>query len=241
MRAGQAPALVSDHRDSVGRHVAYDTCRDMPEPQINNEATTLPHHVTFYRVPLVCEAASHLGCGTLAKPVLLAIEDETAVREAWLNRKGTMLAVVWPDPLAHRTGGSLVLGILRQHGLTGSELGESERLDALKRFASGLDWYRPTWLDPLSDEEARVIAARIIARLRGKMPMTLDQANQLETAISAACARVLPDVSTTSTSGRRHEIASAILDAGRAMLGDLDFVIFSEAVALGHRALPDEV
>jgi len=63
---------------------------------------------------------------------------------------------------------------------------------------------------------------------------------QLETAISAACAQVLPDISTTSTSVRRHEIASAILDAGRAMLGDLDFVIFSGAVALEHWALPDE-
>jgi hypothetical protein len=207
--------------------------------QINNQTTNL-QHVTFYRVPLVCEAASHLGCGTLAKPVLLAIEGEKAVSEAWLNREGTMLAVVWPDQLAHRSSSGRVLGILRQHGLMGAEFGESERLDALKSFASGRDWYRPTGLHRLSDEEAQVIAARIIARLRGKMPMTLDQANWLETAIGVACARVLPDVSTTSTSVRRHEIASAILDAGRAMLGDLDFVIFSEVVVLGHRALPDE-
>ena len=201
----------------------------------------LPHHVTCYRVPLMCEAASHLGCGTLAKPVLLAIEGETAVLEAWLNRKGTMLAVVWRDPLAHRSGRSRVLRILKQHGLMGSELGESERLDALKRFASGRDWCRPTGLDRLSDEEAQVIAARIIARLRAKIPMTSDQADRLEIAIGVACARVLPDVSTTSTSVRRHEIASAILDVGRAMLGDLDFVAFAKAVALGHRARPDEV
>ena len=200
----------------------------------------MPHHVTFYRVPLVCEAASHLGCGTLAKPVLLAIEGETAVREAWLNRKGTMLAVVWRDPLAHRSGCNRVLGILRQHGLMGSELAESERREALSSFTSGKDWYRPTGLDRLSDEEARVIAVRIVVRLREKMPMTLDQANRLETAIGVACARVLPNASTTSATVRRHEIASAILDAGRAMLGDLDFVIFSEAVALGHVALPDE-
>jgi hypothetical protein len=200
----------------------------------------LPHHVTFYRVLLVCEAASHVGCGTLAKPVVLAIEAETGVLEAWLNREGTLLAVVWPDSSAHRHSSDKVLVILTRYGLMASELPKSERLEPLKSFASGRDWYRPTGLGGLSDEEARVIAARIIARLRGKMPMALDQAMRLETAISVACARVLPDVSTTSSSVRRYEIASAILDAGRAMLGDLDFVIFSEAVALGHRALPDE-
>jgi hypothetical protein len=201
----------------------------------------LPHHVTFYRVPLKCEAAFHLGCGTLAKPVLLAIEGEKTVLEAWLNREGTMLAVVWSDPSAYRPNASQVLKVLRQFGLMASGLEESERREALSGFTSGKDWYRPIGLDRLSDEEARVIAARIIARLRRKMPMTLDQANRLETAIGVACARVLPDVSTTSASVRRHEIASAILDAGRAILGDLDFVVFAKAVALGHRALPDEV
>jgi hypothetical protein len=50
----------------------------------------------------------------------------------------------------------------------------------------------------------------------------------------------LPDTSTTSASVRRLEIVSAILDAGRATLGNVDVATFSEAVALGHRALSDE-
>jgi hypothetical protein len=162
------------------------------------------------------------------------------VLEAWLNREGTMLAVVWPDRSAHRSSSDKVLGVLTRYGLVASQLAERERLEAHKSFASGRDWYRAAGLDRLSDEEARVIAARIIARLRGKMPMTLDQADQLETAISVACARVLPDASATSASVRRHEIASEILDAGRTMLGDRDFATLSEAVALGHRALPHE-
>lgn len=45
--------------------------------------------VSFFEVPLVCAAASCLGCGTLAKPILSEIEGEGSVREAWLNRKGT--------------------------------------------------------------------------------------------------------------------------------------------------------
>jgi hypothetical protein len=105
-----------------------------------------------------------------------------------------------------------------------SELAESERLEALKGFGTRRDWYRATELDQLSDEEARVIAARMIARLHGKISMTSDQANRLATAISVACARVLPGASTTSSTVRRHEIAAAILDAGRAVLGDVDFV-----------------
>ena len=149
-----------------------------------------------------------------------------------------MLAVIWPDQSQHRTSADKVLGILRQHGLTASELAESERLAGLESFASGRGWHRATGLDRLSNEEARVIAARIVARLRGKIPMTLDQANRLATAIGAACARVLPDASTTSATVRRHEIEAAILDAGRATLGALDFAAFSEAVALGHWPFP---
>ena len=54
-----------------------------------------PDRISFYEVPLVCPAAPEIGCGSRSKPILLQLEREEAVAEAWLNRPGTVIAVVW--------------------------------------------------------------------------------------------------------------------------------------------------
>src|SRR5215468_2521587 len=54
--------------------------------------------VTFYDVPLVCNAAPSIGCGSRAKPFLIDLERQAAIEEAWLNRAGTIVAIVWPGP-----------------------------------------------------------------------------------------------------------------------------------------------
>src|SRR5262249_48913282 len=51
--------------------------------------------VSMFEVPWVCPAAPAIGCGSHAKPILLQLERNPSVREAWLNRQGTMVAVVW--------------------------------------------------------------------------------------------------------------------------------------------------
>src|SRR5260370_39252477 len=54
--------------------------------------------VSVYQVPWVCPAAHQIGCGSHAKPILLELEQNPGVSEAWLNRQGTAVGVVWePD------------------------------------------------------------------------------------------------------------------------------------------------
>src|SRR6266496_2162348 len=54
--------------------------------------------VSIYQVPWRCPAALQIGCGSHAKPILLELEQNPGVSEAWLNRQGTAVAVVWsPD------------------------------------------------------------------------------------------------------------------------------------------------
>lgn len=53
--------------------------------------------VTFYEVPLVCDAAPEIGCGSRSKPAMIEIEKEEAIKEVWLNRAGTIFAIVWTD------------------------------------------------------------------------------------------------------------------------------------------------
>src|ERR1035437_2558155 len=54
-----------------------------------------PNQISLYEVPLMCSAAPQIGCGSRAKPILIALEEQAAVQEAWLSRSGTELALVW--------------------------------------------------------------------------------------------------------------------------------------------------
>jgi hypothetical protein len=39
--------------------------------------------ITFYDIPLVCGAAPAIGCGSRAKPLLMDLEQQSTIREAW--------------------------------------------------------------------------------------------------------------------------------------------------------------
>src|SRR3989441_10916645 len=51
--------------------------------------------ISVFKAPLVCPAAPQIGCGSASKPILLDLERQPGVAEAWLNRAGTIIAVVW--------------------------------------------------------------------------------------------------------------------------------------------------
>ncbi|PYK39612.1 MAG: hypothetical protein DME49_03530 [Verrucomicrobia bacterium] len=63
-----------------------------------NAATLTADRISVFKAPLVCPAAPQIGCGSASKPILLDLEKQPGVFEAWLNRAGTIIAVVWkPD------------------------------------------------------------------------------------------------------------------------------------------------
>jgi len=47
---------------------------------------------TFYEVPLKCNSAPQIACGSRAKPVLFSLERRPAVAEAWVDRRGTVVS-----------------------------------------------------------------------------------------------------------------------------------------------------
>ena len=115
--------------------------------------------ITFHRVNLVCCAASDMGCGSRSKPILLDLEKNESIAEAWLNRKGTVVAVVWeedmePDVLA-------VPAVFREHGSSITTLSGKKHGAQLAGFRSE-KWYRGAAVDELSMEEAGRIAHQII-------------------------------------------------------------------------------
>ena len=65
-----------------------------------------PDRLSVFQVPLQCTAAPQIGCGSRAKPMLLELERDSNVNEAWLNRAGTHRARVLPAMNAPSGSGS---------------------------------------------------------------------------------------------------------------------------------------
>src|SRR6266481_1497327 len=90
--------------------------------------------ISVFKAPLVCPAARQIGCGSASKPILLDLEQQPGVLEAWLNRAGTIIAVVWkPDATAEAR--SHVAGELKEDRAT--EIEGTSRDEAVKDFLSG--------------------------------------------------------------------------------------------------------
>lgn len=131
-----------------------------------------PDRVSFYEVPLVCPAAPQIGCGSASKPLLLSLEHSGVVSEAWLNRAGTILAVFWNEQSKARERAKTLKAILEQKEMTAKKLTGDAEKQALKDFQSGNAWYRGAGVDRLSEEEAGIMAGRLIRKIRTVVTLT---------------------------------------------------------------------
>lgn len=196
---------------------------------------------SIFRVRLTCEAVPQIGCGVRAKPVLQALERDPAVHQARLHHEGRLLAVAWAGKDGDAAARRRVLSTLRSRGLKVVPLQGAAREKALKDLAAGTSsWYRSPEVDRLSREEARTIAARLVERLRARVPLAASKATLLEKTIAAACERELILRPSQSAPARKRRIARAILQAARRRFDDAAFNALALAIRLGHRPLPAE-
>ncbi len=118
--------------------------------------------ITFHEVPLVCNAAPDIGCGSRSKPILLDLQKESTIKEAWLNRQGTVTAIVWEKGVEHNV--SAVPAIFKKHGKSFKTLKGEDYKTELASFKSDR-WYKGKDVDELSKEEAGLIAKQITDQL----------------------------------------------------------------------------
>ena len=201
-----------------------------------SKLTTAARRVSFYRVPWVCKAAPHFGCGTRAKPVLQDLKRQPGVSEAWLNRAGNLIAIA-----GTAKGRGSALEVLQRHRVKAEPLRDEPFEIALRGFASGSGWYCAAEVDRLSYKEARAIARRLTARLCARTEMAQTRTKALENAIEAACAHELINNPTQSAPARKQRLSKAILAAAQKHLDDALLGTFADIVRLGHRPLPGEV
>jgi len=195
-----------------------------------------PNRVGLYAVPLVCPAAPEIGCGLAAKPILEALEGQPGVEAAWLNRAGTVVAVLWAkDAPSERRRAAIQTAIQRVfRDMTVREVTDDEWERLLQDFRGGSEWYRANEVHRLSEIEADIIAARLVRRVQRLLDRPIGSTEALQ--------RTLAGVLRQATTGRLPldgvkaellQAASRLLDAeGRAAL--------ERAIDMGLRPRPEE-
>jgi hypothetical protein len=134
--------------------------------------------ITFYDIPLVCGAAPAIGCGSRAKPLLMDLERQSAIREAWLSRAGTIVAIVWSGPA--RTA-EVARPVFERHEVQYKE----RRDDKPSSFRKKGSWFRGVEVDQLSQEEAREIAEISVASAARERLVSAEEVAQIKSDIEA--------------------------------------------------------
>src|SRR6266481_4053960 len=202
-----------------------------------NAAAATLDRISVFKVPLVCPAAPQIGCGSASKPILLDLERQPGVLEAWLNRAGTIIAVVWRPESDAETRSKVVTDLKEDRA---TELQGDSRDKAVQDFSSGKGWYRGADVDRLSEEEAGIIAARWVQRVKARITLPKEKAETLRRVLADAIARrttddkFTPDKDTVlKLEGELQQVAGKYLDKDQVP-------IFKEAIAAGWGPLPDE-
>lgn len=137
-------------------------------------------NISFYTVGLVCNAAPTIGCGSRSKPVLLELEKHDSIKEAWLNRKGTVIAVVWEESTSANAKNEAINAIFSSNNLPVNQVNEKDHANIIASFTSGKSWLRTSDVDTLSKEEASVLADKLIEAFKKKGTLSESQQDRLK-------------------------------------------------------------
>jgi hypothetical protein len=191
--------------------------------------------VSLFQVPWQCPAAPAIGCGSHAKPILLQLKQMAGVREAWMNRQGTMVAIVWNSDSKKKQRHE-VEKMLKEH--KASKIGGAALSKPLDDFRAHEGWYRGAEVDKLSEEEAGVIAARWVRRLEAKTTLAREKADGLQTALTEALKKCL--TGKVAVPQGEEERSVELRRVAGPFLDDAQLKVLGEAAECGMRAMPNE-
>lgn len=206
-------------------------------------------NITFYKVPLVCGAASEIGCGSKAKPVLLDLEKKNdVVKEAWLNRSGTAIAVVWKENISDELRKNNADAVFKENNMEVTLVTGKDEKFLLKDFESKNNWYRGADVDKLSIEEAGIIADRLISRVNAKTPLNKDKMESLKTDFVQVFKNRFTKNYTSEINSdeqkvfdeNKKQMEEDILSSGKKYLNETEMIALKEAVSLGLKPTESE-
>jgi hypothetical protein len=164
------------------------------------------------------------------------LEEQAAVAGAWLNRSGTELALVWKPEAKEKNRAAALKAVIEQEGLEARKLRGGTRKTALKDCLSGQGWLRAGDVDRLSEQEAGIIAARLVRRIQTRVPVTKDQAD----AIRAEFTEVFKQRLTGAQAEDATVVEARLLNVLQGHLAEKDVVVLKETMPRTVRPLPGE-
>lgn len=207
---------------------------------LSSNTTSLESEATsFYKVPLECTAASGIGCGSRTKPVLLELEKQKeAVDGAWLNRTGTVIAVVWKSNSSKELHKDIVERVFLENNIPVRKADGEEHQNLLDDFRSGSPWYRGREVDKLSAEEAKIIAERLVNRVANKTTISKDEQHILREQFSPVLKNELTRTFSSAINTDEEaafepvlkRINKKLLDIGRLHLNRGQLVVLNEVL-----------
>ncbi len=215
--------------------VAVASVLSVARAETNNTAPP-PDRISFYKVPLVCPAAPEIGCGSRSKPILLQLERESSVAEAWLNRPGTLLAVIWKSDTKRYERAALFKEVSEKEELKAHELSGAARKKALKNFAARDGWHRGSDVDRLSEEEAGIIAARLVRRIQARASVSEEKANAIRAEFTDIFKRRFIGSQEKDEASTEERLVSVL----RSHLDEKDVAMLKETLPRSLRPLPGE-
>jgi len=203
-----------------------------------NATALTADRVSVFKAPLVCPAAPQIGCGSASKPILLDLERQPGVLEAWLNRAGTIIAVVWKAESDAETRSKVATGLKEDRAI---ELQGDSRDKTVQDFLSGKGWYHGADVDRLSEEEADIIAARLVRWVQAKSSLAKEKAEGLQRAFAETLRKDL-----TGEYARLNQKPRRLGDIARDYLNEEQIKILKqaikdeEAIENGEKPVPKE-
>jgi copper chaperone CopZ len=151
-----------------------------------------------------------------------------------LNNAGTVLAVVGTGGSTRESRAKAVQAILQaKEGATVAELGSDAREKQLNGFLSGDGWYRGTEVDTLSNQEAGIIAARLVRRIQAKATHPGDKAKALQLGFADAFNRCITSKPDTLPENFLQKFNEELLKVTEANLDEQGVAAFKDALAQG--------
>ena len=154
--------------------------------------------ISFYEVPLICGAAPEIGCGSRLKPLFMDLGEVRQLKEVWSNRQGTVVAIVWNEPVPSKRGQqAIVLPIFKKNIVDAQLISNRSTLSELITSFNGYDkWYRGMDVDLLSIEEASIIAESLTSFANEASLITNEEAASIKSELKEYFKNELPQVRT---------------------------------------------
>ncbi len=135
-------------------------------------------NISFYDVPMVCNADTTIGCGSRLKPLFIESAKEKAIKESWVNRKGTVIAFVWADG---KPDADVADKLFAKFGIDYSAIDDAKKVSEMTEGMKGKEkWYEGMEVDSLSLLEAGTIASTSTKVILNAGLITEDEATDIK-------------------------------------------------------------